>query len=154
MEEVGSATPHPPTPRHSSRQLGTQGGREPSWRASSARAGRSHLDASVGHRGKSPERPFLPLGLPCCPWASLRPRSPCHRRPGQGCMNCWGGKDGARKGKSVFSRGIRESTQMERTPARCSHLGDESLFMARTEGLGVRGVISLRLPYGQRCLCP
>lgn len=62
VEEVGSA------PHCAWRQLGTKGGREPSGRASSARAGRCHLDAGLGHHGRSLELPFLPLGLLCCPW--------------------------------------------------------------------------------------
>lgn len=154
MEEVGSATPHPPAPAILQDSWGHREAENHPGGLPQPGQGEATLMLVWATAGNLQSGPFFPLASPAVPGASLRPRSPCHRRPGQGCMNCWGGKDGARKGKSVFSQGIRESTQMERTPARCSHLGDESLFMARTEGLGVRGVISLRLPYGQRCLCP
>lgn len=50
--------------------------------------------------------PFFPLASPAVPGASLRLQPHCHLQPGQGCMDCCGGKDGARKRKSVFPRGL------------------------------------------------
>lgn len=137
-------------------QLETSRGRGTSLRASPHRPGRE-VPALAGQPWppeSSPERPFFslaPLLLPGSP-LGLRSRwAPLHSsvRKVRAVWRCLGGREGARERGKLISQEKHASGR--HSPAHCSLLEDGSLFITRTEGLGLWGPISPCVHCGRCC---
>lgn len=141
----------------SSGQLETSRGRGISLRPSPHRPGRE-VPALAGQPWpppeSSPERPFFSLASPAAPWFSPGAQveaAPLHSSvcKVRAVWHCLGGRDGARERGKLISQEKHASGR--HSPAHCSLLEDGSLFITRTEGLGLWGPISPCVHCGQCC---
>ena len=92
------------------------------------------------------------LLLPGSPLGLRFRRAPLHSSvcKVRAVWGCQGGRDGAREGGKLISQ--EKHANGRHSPAHCFLLEDSSLFITRTEGLGLWGPISPCLHCGQCCM--